>query len=95
WFARLFWVIPRSIPPHLCFLALVLSCTWKAVSDASLLRPIQVPSWSDGFLSASNSLSSSRSGVQRHLHRVADCILGHQITRLRHNRVPSAGFFPY
>jgi hypothetical protein len=126
WFARLFWVMPCSIPPRLCFPVLVLSCTQKTVSDASLLRlpsqndgfylfifnPFSLPlaafgtlgiilhytdAWNDGFLSASNSLGSSRSGVQRHLRRVelADCIPGRQITRLRHNHVLAAGFFPY
>jgi hypothetical protein len=63
-------------------------CRVRHVGDPS-------EAWNDGFLSASNSLGSSRSGVQRHLHRVADCIPGRQITRLRHNHVLAAGFFPY
>ncbi|KAJ7822162.1 hypothetical protein B0H14DRAFT_2829085, partial [Mycena olivaceomarginata] len=85
WFARLFWVMPCSIPPRLCFPVLVLPCTQKPV-----------PSRNDGsfiFILNPFSLPRAASGVQRHLHRVADCIPGRQITRLRHNYVLAAGFF--
>ncbi|KAJ7796324.1 hypothetical protein B0H14DRAFT_2915753, partial [Mycena olivaceomarginata] len=82
--------MPCSIPPRLCFPVLVLPCTQKPVSNASPSRPIQVPSRNDGsFIFIFKSIQS---GVQRHLHRVADCIPGRQITRLRHNHLQQ-GFF--
>ncbi|KAJ7870802.1 hypothetical protein B0H14DRAFT_236907 [Mycena olivaceomarginata] len=83
----------------------VLSCPRASLYSEGCIRRITIAPYSvcplpraarwASFLSASNSLGNSRSGVQRHLHRVADCIPGRQITRLRHNHVLAAGFFPY
>jgi hypothetical protein len=81
WFARLFWVMPCSIPPRLCFPVLVLPCTQKPVSDASLSRPIQVPSRNDGsfiFIFKSIQFAPCRA---RHVGRPSYLLRIHSVIR--------------